>query len=217
MRKFVLISSLAMVAACNQAPENAAPTPEATPAEDLASHVGAAIVTQADGTKILTYSTADGKTFGAALSKDFTPATWAVEGDKACITPPKGDKFCITYGPAKDDGSVPVTGDDGKLLGSFVPFGEPVSAGTVVPYGAGADIATPVDGKPFLSVWTKDGKAYRAVDPGQGTWRADNGKRCGTSPGQTKESCSTPGPMGADRTFVATSDDGNKVTVQFID
>ena len=217
MKRIVLISSLAMIAACNQAAEKAAPAPSASPSEDLASHVGAAIVTQVDGTKVLTYSTADGKTYGAALAKDFKPATWAVDGSMACVSPATGQKTCFSFGPAKTDGSIPFTGTDGKILGSFVPFGEPVAVGATPPYQAGSALATPVDGKPFLSVWAADGKAYRADGPGQGTWRADNGKRCGTSPGQTKETCATPGPMGPDRTFEATVDDGSKVTVQFID
>jgi len=72
-------------------------------------------------------------------------------------------------------------------------------------------------GKPFLAVWAEDGTEYGAEDPQEGTWRAEGGKRCGIAPGETEETCSTPGELGEDGTFEAVRDDGTKLIVRPID
>jgi len=215
MRKAIMISALAMLAACNQAAEDAAPAGEEAPAEDLASKTGAAIVSLADGTQILTYSTADGKTYGAPFAKDYQPSKWSLEDGKGCISPPDAEKFCFTNSGADASGKVTATGDDG-VIATFVSLSAPYAEGATATPGPGAYLVTPTEGKPFMSVWTEDGTEYSAEDPQQGTWRAEGGKRCGMAPGETEETCSTPGELGDDGVFEAVSDDGEKVTVKLL-
>lgn len=216
MRKSLAIAAIAVLAACNQAGEDAAPAPEST-TEDVTAHVGAALVMAPDGNTYLSYSMADGTSYGAQLAKDFQPGTWSLEDGKSCVTPAGADKFCFTLQPANADGSIDVKDDDGKVLGSFVPLNMPkVAEGTVITDGPGASLVTPADGEPFLDVWTADGKIYSADNPQAGTWRSENGKRCGKSGDATEETCATPGPMQADGTFEATNDAGEKITVRFL-
>lgn len=211
-----MISALAMLAACSEGADDAAPAEAETTAADLASESGAALVTLADGTQILSYSTADGKTYGAPLAKDYKPGRWSVEDGKGCIAPPDSEKFCFTVSTADANGTVTATEDDGTVS-TFVSISAPYAAGATVTPGPGAYLVTPAEGKPFLAVWTEDGTEYGAEDPQEGSWRAEGGKRCGKAPGETEESCSTPGEIGEDGTFEAVSDDGEKVTVRLID
>jgi len=216
VRRLIMISALAMLAACNDAAEDAAPAEADATTVDLAAETGGAIVTLADGTQILSYSTADGKTFGAPLAADYKTSRWSAEDGKGCIAPPDEEKFCFTNSTADANGTVTATGDDG-VIATFVSLSAPYAAGATAAPGPGAYLVTPAEGKPFLSVWTEDGTEYSAEDPQEGTWRAVDGKRCGMAPGETEESCSTPGEIGDDGTFEAVSDDGDKVTVRLLD
>jgi hypothetical protein len=205
MKKYALIGTLALLAACNQGQEAAAPE---AGAPDLAASVGSALVTTPEGVKVLSYSAEDGTLYGGPVEGDGTPATWSVDGDKTCLDPPGDEeKFCFTYGKVTPEGAVPVIDANGRQTVTFTPLGTTLEPGTTpAPTGGGASLIAFEDGTTGLSVFTEDGKAYLARNPQKGTWRAVDGKRCIKSSAQAAETCATPGKPGADGSFTATSD-----------
>ena len=124
MKRFVLLAGIALLAACSQNDEAAAP--EATATEAMPMDAGATPaagggtpgvndVTRADGTKLVTTLNADGtyqRDYGDTVEK----GTWVNKGNQTCFDP-AGDaaESCNTRGPAAADGSFESTNPEGAV------------------------------------------------------------------------------------------------------
>lgn len=196
-----------LLGACSEA-DPATPL-EAEPEVDLAAGTGAYMVTIPDGTRILSFATADGVQYSGAMTTD--PGRWSIEGEQACVDP-AGDEepVCWTSSPVGADGTFTNTMADGTVTGAITSL-LPAEEGQ-----AGAWLVANEDGSTSLAVWTADGDAYFAPETETGTWRAVDGQRCGKIGDETEESCGTPGEMGEDGTFTATNADGSTITVQML-
>lgn len=124
MKKLVLLAGVALLAACGEREEAAAPeaateamSAEAAPA---AAAVGGGVpgtydVTQADGSKLVATLSADGtyqRDFGDRVEK----GTYVFKGNQTCFDP-EGDvgESCNTRSPAAADGSFDSTDPKGAV------------------------------------------------------------------------------------------------------
>ena len=104
MKRYALLCTLAMLAACSEAE---APTEEATaPAADAAAAPAAAAYelepgtydyTRSDGTSGINTVNPDGTFSNAIEGGDIETGTWAQEGGLSCLTPAAGEKRCYTF------------------------------------------------------------------------------------------------------------------------
>jgi hypothetical protein len=124
MKRFVLLASIALVAACSQKEDAAAP--EATASESMPMDAGATPaagggipgtydVTRPDGSKLVATLNPDGtyqRDFGDKVEK----GTWEARGNQTCFDP-EGDaaESCNTRGPASADGSFDSTDPQGGV------------------------------------------------------------------------------------------------------
>ena len=120
MKKLVLLAGVALLAACGEREEAAAP--EAMPAEAAATPAagggvpGTYDVTMADGTKRVATLNADGTYQRMEGEKMVDKGTWVAKGNQSCFDP-EGDaaESCNTRGPAGADGSFESTDPAGAV------------------------------------------------------------------------------------------------------
>jgi len=214
MKRVFLIASMLTLAGCGEADDPPPPAEEETPAISALDETGAALLSFPDGTEAINFATADGSYYGGpVVGPDF--AMWSVKDGKGCIDPPDEDEFCFTYGPVAEDGTFPVEGDDG-LLATLTPLGVSYTVGEIPPYQADAVLVDFPDGTRGMSIWTDDGKSYLTREVQTGTWRNEGDKRC-FLPDGGQEGCSTPGPVGEDKSFTVIPDEGEPFTVTLLD
>lgn len=124
MKHFALLAGVALLAACSQKEEAAAP--DAAPTETMPMDAGSTQAagggipgtydaTRPDGSKLVATLNADGtyqRDFGDRVEK----GTWAAKGDRSCFDP-EGDapETCNTRGPAATDGSFDSTDPEGGV------------------------------------------------------------------------------------------------------
>lgn len=125
MKAFALLAGVAMLAACGQKQEAAAPDAAATEAMpvDAAATPAAAMTTTAGSYDV---SGPDGKTYVDTLMDDGTyverdaggkvteKGKWAVKDGKTCFTPEGKSESCYSESARAADGSFTATGADGK-------------------------------------------------------------------------------------------------------
>lgn len=124
MKKFVLFAGVALLAACSEKQEAAAPemATESMPAEAAATPAagggvpGTYDVTMADGTKRVATLNADGTYERKDGDKAAEKGTWVARGNQSCFDP-EGDapETCNTRGPAAADGSFESTDPAGAV------------------------------------------------------------------------------------------------------
>ena len=125
MKKFVLLAGIALLAACSEKQEAAAP-PETVAADTMpvdasASSAAAPVTpgvydaTRPDGTKVVATLNADG-TYQRDYGDKVEKGTWVGRGDQTCFDP-EGDaaESCNTRGPAAADGSFESTDPEGAV------------------------------------------------------------------------------------------------------
>ena len=124
MKKLILIAGIALLAACSEKQEAAAPETAAsdampvdagaTPAVAEATP-GAYDVTRADGTKLVSTLNADG-TYQRDYGESVEKGTWVGRGDQTCFDP-EGDaaETCNTRGPSAAGGSFESTNPEGAV------------------------------------------------------------------------------------------------------
>jgi hypothetical protein len=113
MIKILPIAGLAMLAACNQA---APGVDKAQAAASAGPHSNAAPGTYthtAGGHMIITHLESTGTYTDWVAGEMKEAGTWAVENNKTCYTPEKGDKRCTSDGPMAADGTFTATPDGG--------------------------------------------------------------------------------------------------------
>ena len=113
MKKFILIAGIALLAACSEKQEAAAPKAAASDAMPVAAAAAPAAAvtpgvydaTRPDGTKVVATLNADG-TYQRDYGDKVEKGTWVSRGDQTCFDP-EGDaaESCNTRGPAAADGS----------------------------------------------------------------------------------------------------------------
>ena len=124
MKKFILIAGIALLAACSEKQEAAAPEAAASDAMPVAAGAtpaaaeatpGAYDVTRADGTKLVSTLNADG-TYQRDYGESVEKGTWVGRGDQTCFDP-EGDaaETCNTRGPSAADGSFESTNPEGAV------------------------------------------------------------------------------------------------------
>ena len=125
MKKFVLFAGIALLAACSEREEAAAPpeaaATEAMPVDAAATPAagggvpGTYDVTRADGTKLVATLNADG-TYERDMGDTVEKGTWVSRGNQTCFDP-EGDapESCNTRGPADADGSFESTDPAGAV------------------------------------------------------------------------------------------------------
>jgi len=112
MKKLALISSLVLLAACNQA---AAPENDATQAaEPEAAAPVSYQLTFSDGTKGITVTTADGKYYHAAGNYQSGTMTLEEDGAKACFTAEGASEAVCTMIKDEGDGNYSGSAEDGS-------------------------------------------------------------------------------------------------------
>ena len=123
MKRLVLIAGIALLAACSEKQEAAAPeaTAEAMPAEAAATPAagggvpGTYDVTMADGTKRVATLNADG-TYERKEGEKVEKGTWVARGNQSCFDPEgEAPETCNTRGPAAADGSFESTDPEGAV------------------------------------------------------------------------------------------------------
>jgi hypothetical protein len=124
MKRFALLAGIALLAACSEKEEAAAP--EATASESMPMDAGATPAagggtpgtydaTRPDGSKLAATLNADG-TFERDYGDRIEKGTWAAKGNQTCFDP-EGDapETCNTRGPAAADGSFDSTDPEGGV------------------------------------------------------------------------------------------------------
>ena len=128
MRSLAILAPLALLAACGDRDQAAAPEAAASDtmpmdastatagAEAAGPQPGKYDVTAPDGTKMVAELKADGTYQDWQGDKVVEKGTWAVKDGKTCFDA-EGDEaeVCYTDGPAAADGSFDATGPDGKV------------------------------------------------------------------------------------------------------
>lgn len=115
MIKYLPIAGLAVLAACNQAAPGvdeaqaaAAPTgPHSNAAPGTYTHTS-------DGHMIITHLESDGSYTDWVAGEMKESGKWAVENNKTCYHPDKGEARCTSDGPVAADGSYTATPDQGE-------------------------------------------------------------------------------------------------------
>lgn len=124
MKKFILIAGIALLTACSEKQEAAAPEAAASDAMPMDAGASPAVaaatpgvydVTRPDGTKLVSTLGADGtyqRDFGDKVEK----GTWVSRGDQSCFDP-EGDtaETCYTRSPVAPDGSWQSTDPKGAV------------------------------------------------------------------------------------------------------
>lgn len=124
MKKFILIAGIALLAACSEKQEAAAPEAAAsdampvdagaTPAAAEATP-GVYDVTRADGTKLVSTLNADG-TYERNYGKTVEKGKWVSRGDQTCFDPEgAAAESCNTRSPAAANGSFESTNPEGGV------------------------------------------------------------------------------------------------------
>ena len=114
MKRFALLAGIALLAACSQNEEAAAPDAVASDAVPMDAGAtpaaaggtpGVYDATRPDGTKVVATLNADG-TYQRDYGEKVEKGTWVSRGDQTCFDP-EGDaaESCNTRGPAAADGS----------------------------------------------------------------------------------------------------------------
>jgi hypothetical protein len=117
MNRILPIATLALLAACNQSAPGVdkAQAAAATPA---GPHSNAAPGTytehRADHSMVITHLEADGTYTNWVAGAMTESGKWAVENNKTCFHPTKGEARCGSDGPMGADGSYTVTPDEGE-------------------------------------------------------------------------------------------------------
>ena len=124
MKRIVLIAGIALLAACSEKQEAAAPeaATEAMPAEAAATPAagggvpGTYDVTMADGTKRVATLNADGTYERKEGEKVVDKGPWVARGNQSCFDPEgEAPETCNTRGPAAADGSFESTDPEGAV------------------------------------------------------------------------------------------------------
>ena len=114
MKRFVVLAGIALLAACSQNEEAAAP--EAVASEEMPVDAGATPavaeatpgvndVTRPDGTKLVSTLNADG-TYERDYGETVEKGKWVSRGGQTCFDPEgEAAESCNTRGPAAADGS----------------------------------------------------------------------------------------------------------------
>ncbi len=122
MKKFVIVASIALLAACGSKPEAAADAA----ASDVAAATPATVYTPAPGTYDVTppggtTSTNTLMADGAFVRRDAKGAVtdngkWAVRDGKTCFMPETGPEECYTDSKPAADGSFTATDANGAVM-----------------------------------------------------------------------------------------------------
>ena len=115
MIKYLPILGLAMLAACNQAaPGVDKAEAAAAPAGPHSNAAPGTYTHTADGHMIITHLESNGTYTDWVAGEMKESGKWAVEDNKTCYTPDKGEKRCTSDGPIGPDGSYTATPDKGE-------------------------------------------------------------------------------------------------------
>jgi hypothetical protein len=115
MIKYLAIAGLAMLAACNQAaPGVDKAQAAAAPAGPHSNAAPGTYTHMAGGHMTIVHLEADGTYTNWVAGEMKEAGKWAVENNKTCYTPDKGDKRCTSDGPIGPDGTYTATPDQGE-------------------------------------------------------------------------------------------------------
>ena len=115
MKILIPIAALAMLAACGQAaPDSGTAQAAAAPAGPHSNAgPGTFIMTSADGSMTTAFLKSDGTYTNWVAGEMKESGKWAIENDKTCFHPDKGEARCSSDGPIGPDGSYTATPDSG--------------------------------------------------------------------------------------------------------
>ena len=124
MKKFILIAGIALLTACSEKQEAAAPEAAASDAMPMDAGASPAVaaatpgvydVARPDGTKLVSTLNADG-TYQRDYGDKVEKGTWVSRGDQSCFDP-EGDtaETCYTRSPVAPDGSWQSTDPKGAV------------------------------------------------------------------------------------------------------
>jgi hypothetical protein len=115
MKILIPIAALAMLAACGESAPGTEKAQAATAPAGPHSNAGPGpfIMTAADGSMTTVFLKDDGTYTNWVAGEMKESGKWAIENDKTCFHPDKGEARCGSDGPIGADGSDTVTPDKG--------------------------------------------------------------------------------------------------------
>jgi hypothetical protein len=115
MSKLLPIIALAMLAACNQAaPGVEKAQAAAAPAGPHSNAAPGTYTHTANGHMTISHLESDGSYTDWVAGELKESGKWAIEDNKTCFTPDKGEKRCTSDGPMAADGTYTATPDQGQ-------------------------------------------------------------------------------------------------------
>ncbi len=216
MKKFVLVLGAMAIVGCSETEEA---VPEEVAGMEQMTATGAFILDYADGSRLLTYTDADGTQVYSDLS---LVGTWEATETGACFnvtdtTEEDAEEVrnCTTSaGEVGEDGSYTVSYDE-MPPASWRRLDRELVPGESVSMEAGVFEGTLEDGTNVLAVGDEDGDFYAGTIMGTGTWQVIDGKRCGTPDDPEMEAgCGVVGEVAEDgNSWTAIPDEGEPFTV----